>query len=46
MMIFVKSFMQFQSTHPVRGATYLIYHAPNRDTPFQSTHPVRGATKG
>ena len=38
--------MQFQSTHPVRGATiqfalnaYALYR-------FQSTHPVRGATSG
>ena len=35
---------EFQSTHPVRGATYM----PNLTAPgavkFQSTHPVRSAT--
>ena len=34
---------QFQSTHPVRGATWSAY-VPIRYTSFQSTHPVRGAT--
>ena len=35
--------LAFQSTHPVRGATY----RPRKWTSygiFQSTHPVRGAT--
>ena len=36
---------EFQSTHPVRGATiFLPHHAPALDR-FQSTHPVRGATR-
>ena len=34
---------QFQSTHPVRGATLKITRA-HRPQRFQSTHPVRGAT--
>ena len=35
---------EFQSTHPVRGATqYLSLHAIEA-LAFQSTHPVRGAT--
>ena len=33
----------FQSTHPVRGATWEVSGYPSRDA-FQSTHPVRGAT--
>ena len=34
----------FQSTHPVRGATYfLLFLCSSRA--FQSTHPVRGATR-
>ena len=35
--------MQFQSTHPVRGATTISWLTP-RSQMFQSTHPVRGAT--
>ena len=35
--------LQFQSTHPVRGATRKTRQA-NRPERFQSTHPVRGAT--
>ena len=34
----------FQSTHPVRGATYTIKNINNCWRLFQSTHPVRGAT--
>ena len=34
----------FQSTHPVRGATFTPRKAPTFPV-FQSTHPVRGATK-
>ena len=34
---------QFQSTHPVRGATKLAYWK-QWQLQFQSTHPVRGAT--
>ncbi len=34
---------QFQSTHPVRGATRGSVSSPARSG-FQSTHPVRGAT--
>ena len=39
----INSYGKFQSTHPMRGATYqdLLYR--NRTT-FQSTHPMRGAT--
>ena len=33
----------FQSTHPVRGATFAFYD-PRVYGIFQSTHPVRGAT--
>ena len=35
---------QFQSTHPVRGATTYLRSVYNRWV-FQSTHPVRGATQ-
>ena len=35
----------FQSTRPIRGATYLAYSASVRVPPFQSTRPIRGATK-
>ena len=35
---------QFQSTHPVRGATSR-GHLCRDVCPFQSTHPVRGATR-
>ena len=34
---------QFQSTHPLRGAT-LVCHRVIRVLVFQSTHPLRGAT--
>ena len=36
---------RFQSTHPVRGATCMLYNSHGR-AQFQSTHPVRGATSG
>ena len=35
---------EFQSTHPVRGATFAIFLLSTSDQ-FQSTHPVRGATQ-
>ena len=35
--------VKFQSTHPLRGATFCICRAFARST-FQSTHPLRGAT--
>ena len=35
----------FQSTHPVRGATFERSSQPPSTTTFQSTHPVRGATQ-
>ena len=35
--------LQFQSTHPLRGATCGYYRNP-KYTIFQSTHPLRGAT--
>ena len=38
-----KGGLQFQSTHPVRGATFSS-HPPSSPALFQSTHPVRGAT--
>ena len=34
----------FQSTHPVRGATFTHFWPPPGIGIFQSTHPVRGAT--
>ena len=37
------SFVQFQSTHPLRGATW-ISSRPHARALFQSTHPLRGAT--
>ena len=43
MRIFSPPKLQFQSTHPVRGATWGDY-SPRLKAPFQSTHPVRGAT--
>ena len=36
---------QFQSTHPVRGATTGDWESLLSINTFQSTHPVRGATK-
>ena len=33
----------FQSTHPLRGATLMVFALKRRVT-FQSTHPLRGAT--
>ena len=33
----------FQSTHPMRGATFARLKSPSA-MPFQSTHPMRGAT--
>ena len=37
--------VQFQSTHPLRGATFSLRSFPTF-FPFQSTHPLRGATYG
>ena len=34
----------FQSTHPVRGATFYWDAKSTEEIIFQSTHPVRGAT--
>ena len=34
----------FQSTHPMRGATFLCVHSAYVFVLFQSTHPMRGAT--
>ena len=34
----------FQSTHPVRGATWRDWWNVTVPSRFQSTHPVRGAT--
>ena len=36
--------IEFQSAHPVRGATTISWLTP-RSQMFQSTHPVRGATR-
>ena len=35
----------FQSTHPMRGATYLLMDSKFPYPLFQSTHPMRGATR-
>ena len=35
---------KFQSTHPMRGATPLIFPTVDLSFAFQSTHPMRGAT--
>ena len=35
----------FQSTLPVRGATYMVHVHPDARKRFQSTLPVRGATQ-
>ncbi len=35
---------EFQSTHPLRGATFHLHQNRTRSYPFQSTHPLRGAT--
>ena len=35
---------EFQSTHPLRGATLLILPTRLHQDRFQSTHPLRGAT--
>ena len=35
--------LEFQSTHPARGATYVSALSLTA-IPFQSTHPARGAT--
>ena len=37
-------FLQFQFTHPGRGATHLEGFSPRAYIPFQFTHPGRGAT--
>ena len=34
----------FQSTHPLRGATMVVWLSSSVTAPFQSTHPLRGAT--
>ena len=39
----ISPYRRFQSTHPLRGATDLIYTDPPYGI-FQSTHPLRGAT--
>ena len=36
----------FQSTHPLRGATFLCNAGHSAHSEFQSTHPLRGATNG
>ena len=36
--------LPFQSTHPMRGATYIDRSPINPERVFQSTHPMRGAT--
>ena len=41
----VRNWKQFQSTHPLRGAT-LQLGVFDLDMIFQSTHPLRGATHG
>ena len=40
-----RSYEQFQSTHPLRGATSRVGKIKRQDG-FQSTHPLRGATPG
>ena len=35
---------KFQSTHPIRGATFGFTMSSNFTLIFQSTHPIRGAT--
>ena len=35
----------FQSTHPLRGATILLFLGGDSPPVFQSTHPLRGATQ-
>ena len=42
-LIFIRSDIIFQSTHPLRGATSCHY-LPCVNLVFQSTHPLRGAT--
>ena len=37
--------LQFQSTHPARGATPTFWAMALRSRRFQSTHPARGATE-
>ena len=36
---------EFQSTHPLRGATATVAQHPAGTSTFQSTHPLRGATQ-
>ena len=43
---FYGSFGEFQSTHPVWGATRMLPHRCPCSPRFQSTHPVWGATPG
>ena len=37
-------YREFQSTHPIRGATSVSWSIPRLPVRFQSTHPIRGAT--
>ena len=39
-----RSYEQFQSTHPLRGATQVLRLTELLSLVFQSTHPLRGAT--
>ena len=39
-----RSYEQFQSTHPLRGATQVLRLTELLSLVFQSTHPMRGAT--
>ena len=41
----MREVLQFQSTHPVRGATSAGQTQRRNYLTFQSTHPVRGATR-
>ena len=42
--LMILSFSRFQSTHPMRGATWHTASARSYPYRFQSTHPMRGAT--
>ena len=42
--VLIIRFGQFQSTHPLRGATRGLRAGAKRVNKFQSTHPLRGAT--
>ena len=41
--LFASQYSKFQSTHPSRGATHLLFFLTHSNQ-FQSTHPSRGAT--